>query len=67
LVNGFQHKQRHRRVKRLAIFGYAMEGAVHGAAGSAQAAAAGVLERLPRLEQRLLAHHAQPLDFFGVA
>jgi hypothetical protein len=40
---------------------------VHGAAGRAQAAAAGVLEGLARLQQRLLADHAQALDLLGVA
>jgi hypothetical protein len=61
-----QHKQGI-GLRRLAVFGHAVKRAVHGAAGRAQAAAAGVLERLARLEQGLLAHHAQAFDLFGVA
>ena len=64
---GFEHEQRHRRGEGLALVADAVEGAVHGAAGRAQATAAGVLEGLAGLEQRLLAHHAQALDLFGQA
>jgi hypothetical protein len=66
-VNRLQHEKGNGRGERFAVFGHAVERAVHGAAGRAQAAPAGVLEGLTRLEQGLLPHHAQAFDLFGVA
>ncbi len=67
MVNGLQHEKGNGRGERFAVFGHAVKCAVHGAAGRAQAAPAGVLEGLTRLEQGLLPHHAQAFDLFGVA
>jgi len=66
-VAGIQHEHRDLDLEALAIGRHAEVAAVHGAAGRAQAAAAGVLEGFARCQQRLLAHHAQALDLLGVA
>lgn len=50
----------------MAVFGHKKIAAVHGAAGCAKAAAAGVLEGFAGAQQGLLTHHAQTFDFLGV-
>src|SRR6185369_17413794 len=50
-----------------AVLSDAEVASLHAAGGGAQPAAAGVLERLARLEQRLLANDAQALDLFDLA
>ena len=67
VISVFQHEQRHRHIEAFAVFGHAKDAAVHGSAGGAQAAAAGVLKGLARLEQRLVPDHTQAFDLFGVA
>ena len=57
-AQGIEHKNRDIDLKALAVFGDAKKAAVHGARGGAQMAAAGVLELLARLEQRLLTDEA---------
>ena len=66
-VVSLQHEQGNRRLEAVCILCHAEITAVHGACGRAQAAAAGVLEGLSCFQQRLVAHHAQALDLFGVA
>ena len=63
-MRGFEHEQGNGHLKALAVLGHAEKTPVHRAAGRAQARAAGVLEGFARLEQRLVAHHAQALDLF---
>ncbi len=50
----------------MTVFGHKKIAAVHGAAGCAQSAAAGVLEGFARTQQGLLTHHAKTLDFLAV-
>ena len=62
-----QHKHPNDRLKTLAVFSHKKVAAVHSATWRAQSGAAAVLERFAGFEQRLMPHHAQTLDFFGVA
>lgn len=62
----FQHEKRHGAIKAMPIGGDKEKTAVHAAMGCGQAAATDVLKRLPRLQQRLLSDHAQPLNFLDV-
>lgn len=54
-----QGEFRDSRLKRGAVFGHHLVGAAHGADRRGQGAAAGVLEVLPRFEQRLMADDAE--------
>lgn len=67
LAMRLQHKQGHGHLKAMTVGRDKKEAAMHGAVRGANARAAGVLEGLPRVEQRLLADHAQAFDFFCVA
>src|SRR3989344_5388176 len=53
VADRLEHNRRHGAVEGLARVGQAVKGAVHGPAGGAKPAPAGVLERFARLEQRL--------------
>ena len=53
-------------IESMAVLGHKKITAVHGATGSAQAAAAGVLKGFTGAQQRLLTDHAQPFDFLAV-
>src|SRR5690242_12224040 len=62
-----QHEGRDLDFEAPGVLGHAEVAAMHAAAGRAEATAAGVLERLARLEQGLLADHAEALDLLGLA
>ena len=55
-----QHEFRNRHFEAVAILGHAEVFAAHRTLGGAELGAAGVLELFARLEQRLVADHAQP-------
>ena len=63
---GLQHKKRDRYIKPVAIGRHKKEAAVHATVWRAQTRTACVLERLTRVEQRLLADNAQSFDFVGL-
>ena len=65
-ARGVQNKLANGRIKAVTIFGHEKIAAVHGATGRAQTAGAGVLKRLARPQQRLLAYHTQTLDLVAV-
>src|SRR5687768_1453674 len=62
-----ENESRNLHVEARAVLRYAEIAALHGAGGGAQPTAAGVLEGLARLEQRLVADHAQALHLFHLA
>ena len=65
-VGGVEHECVNGGIEAVAVLGDKKVAAVHGATGSAQAAAAGVLEGLTGAQQGLLTDHAQPFDFLTV-
>ena len=66
-ARGVQVEPVHRRIKRRTLLRDEVKRALHGSRSGAKTAAAGVFKGLPWLQQRLIAHYAQPFDFFNVA